>query len=106
VLDLQTNQPRSIPVCTEDANAIAVEFRREWPRIAAAAAAGFPVPDAIPFELRDETAGAVRRHLGKGTGDACLTLSQSDRTCRVAFQCVVSGKPDGLPGFTWRSMNS
>lgn len=32
---------------------IHVEFERERPRLMAAADAGFPVPDSIPFELED-----------------------------------------------------
>jgi hypothetical protein len=54
VLDPETNQERLLPVSCDAATAIRVEFERESPKILAAAAGGFPVPEAIPFELDDD----------------------------------------------------
>lgn len=42
-----------VAVSPEKAWEIHVEFERELPRIEAAAAAGLPVPDSIPFEIED-----------------------------------------------------
>lgn len=42
-----------VAVSPEEAWGIHVEFERELPRIEAAAAAGFPVPDYLPFEIED-----------------------------------------------------
>jgi hypothetical protein len=48
-----------VPVSPTKAWEIHVEFEREMPRFEAAAAAGFPVPDSIPFEIDDEPAAAL-----------------------------------------------
>jgi hypothetical protein len=42
-----------VPVSEEEAQKIQVEFERASPQIEAAAAAGFPVPEAIGFEVED-----------------------------------------------------
>jgi hypothetical protein len=47
----ETNGHELVPISDEKAQAIRVEFERELPRIAASAAAGFPVPEAIPVEI-------------------------------------------------------
>lgn len=40
-----------VPISPKEAWEIHVEFERELPRLEAAAAAGFPVPDSIPIEI-------------------------------------------------------
>ena len=49
-----TNGRELVPVSDEKAQAIRVEFERALPQIAAAAAAGFPVPEAIPVEMGEQ----------------------------------------------------
>ena len=50
----ETSGRELVPISDEKARAIRVEFERELPRIAASAAAGFPVPEAIPVEVDDQ----------------------------------------------------
>jgi hypothetical protein len=54
VIDPETNRERLLAIGADEARSIRAEFARERPRIFAAAAVGFPVPEAIPFELSDD----------------------------------------------------
>jgi hypothetical protein len=47
----ETNGHEIVQISDREARSIQIEFESELPRIAASAAVGFPVPDAIPFEI-------------------------------------------------------
>jgi len=52
----ETSGRELVSISDEKAHAIRVEFERELPRITASAAAGFPVPEAIPIEIHEPSA--------------------------------------------------